>query len=83
MEGVRQANIYPTCRLDKMNRAVHQLEDVGAKRAGLSRVGPRIPVKPKGLLKKKVLAMNTARASQEDTEEVRHAKEVLLHVPLP
>lgn len=76
MDGVRQANIYPTCRLDKSNRAVYEPEDVSAKRAALARVDSRIKSGARGLLKPKVLVMSTVRVTREDIKAVDRVKEV-------
>lgn len=76
MEVVRQANIHPTCRLDKSSRTVHQLEDVWAKRADLGRDNSKFNPKGKGLFRQRVLAVNNARVTKEDLEALRRVKEV-------
>lgn len=78
MEGVRHANIHPTCRLDKSNRALYEPEDVWAKRAALAKIDSRsgFTGKTKGLLKQRVITMSTTRVTKEDMEAVDRVKQV-------
>lgn len=81
MDGVRQANIYPTCRLDKSNRAVYEPEDVWAKRAGLAKIDSKSNLggKARGMFKQRVIAMSTARVTKENMEAMDRVKEVCEH----
>lgn len=79
MNGVRQANIYPTCRLDKSSRSLYEPEDVWAKRAALVKPGSRSGVgnsKAKGMFKQKVMALSTTGVTKENMESVDRVKEV-------
>lgn len=79
MDTVRQANIYPTCRLDKTNRAVYEPEDVWAKRAALakpdSRGGPGGSW-ARDMFKQKVLAISTTGVTKANMDVVDRVKEV-------
>lgn len=77
IEGVRHANIYPTCRLDKSNRALYEPEDVWAKRAALAKIGSRSSAnaKMKGLLKQRVITISTTRVTKENMEAVDRVKQ--------
>lgn len=82
MEGVRQANIYPTCRLDKSNRAVYEPEDVRAKRAALVKPESRKNMgssKAKGMFRQKLIALTTTRVTKENMEAVDRIKEVSIN----
>ncbi len=79
MDAVRQANIYPTCRLDKSSRAVYEPEDVWAKRAALVKPDSRSSVgssRTRGLLKQKVHALTTTGVTKTNMESVDRVKEV-------
>lgn len=81
MDAVRQANIYPTCRLDKSNRAVYEPEDVWAKRAALVKPESRSNVgssRTRGMFKQKVLAISTTGVTKANMEAVDRVKEVNL-----
>lgn len=81
MDAVRQANIYPTCRLDKSSRAVYEPEDVWAKRAALAKPESRSSVgnsRAKGMFKQKVLAISTTGVTKANMDAVDRVKEVHL-----
>lgn len=84
MDAVRQANIYPTCRLDKSGRAVYEPEDIWAKRAALFKPNSRSSVggsRSRAILKQKVIALSTTGVTKENMESVDHVKEVS-HKPI-
>lgn len=79
MEGVRQANIHASCRLDKSSRAVYEPEDVRAKRAGLVKPTSSSSVgsgKTRGMFKQKVMALSATGVTKENMEVVDRVKEV-------
>lgn len=79
MDDVRQANIYPTCRLDKSGRSVYEPEDIWAKRAALFKPNARSSVgssRTRAILKQKVIALSTTGVTKENMESVDHVKEV-------
>lgn len=79
MNGVRQANILPTCSLDKSNRALYEPEDVRAKKSALVKPESRSSVvtsRAKGMLKQKVLALSTTGVTKENMDAVDRVKEV-------
>lgn len=79
MDAVRQANIYPTCRLDKSSRAVYEPEDVWAKRAALVKPETRSSVgnsRARGMFKQKVLAISTTGVTKANMDAVDRVKEV-------
>lgn len=79
MDAVRQANIYPTCRLDKSSRAVYEPEDVWAKRAALTKQDWRSSAgssRARGLLKQKVHAITTTGVTKTNMDSVDRIKEV-------
>lgn len=81
MDAVRQANIYPTCRLDKSSRAVYEPEDVWAKRAALVKPESKSSVgslRARGMFKQKVLAISTTGVTKANMEAVDRIKEVHL-----
>lgn len=79
MDTVRQANIFPTCRLDKSSRAVYEPEDVWAKKAALVK-----PVSRSGdgsswardMFKQKVLTISTTGMTKANMDVVDRVKEV-------
>lgn len=79
MDAVRHANVYPTCRLDKSNRAVYEPEDVWAKRAALVKPDTRTTVsnsKARVMFKQKVMAISTTGVTKADMENIDLVKEV-------
>lgn len=79
MDAIRQANIYPTCRLDKSSRAVYEPEDVWAKKAALVRPDSRSKVgsvRTRGMFKQKVLAISTTGVTKANMDTVDRFKEV-------
>lgn len=79
MDSVRQANIFPTCRLDKSSRAVYGPEDVWAKRAALVKPESRSGTsssRARAILKQKVMTMSTTGVTKENMEAVDRVKEV-------
>lgn len=82
MDTVRQANIYPTCRLDKHSRAVYEPEDVWVKRANLARPDSRGGASwARDMFKQKVLAISTAGVTKANMDVVDRVKEVRHHLP--
>eukprot|EP00752_Nemacystus_decipiens_P004018 g3681.t1 len=80
MDAVRQANIYPTCRLDKSSRAVYEPEDVWAKRAALVKPETRSNVGnswARGMFKQKVLTISTAGVTKANMESIDRVKETV------
>ena len=81
MDAVRQANIYPTCRLDKSSRAVYEPEDVWAKRAALVKPESRPSVgmsRARGMFKQKVLTISTTGVTKANMDAIDRVKEVRL-----
>lgn len=81
IEGVRQANIFASCRLDKSTRAVYEPEDVRAKRAGLVKPASSSSAgsgKTRGMFKQKVMALSATGVTKENMEVVDRVKEVLV-----
>ncbi|CAM9365008.1 unnamed protein product [Ectocarpus fasciculatus] len=77
MDAIRQANIYPTCRLDKSNRAVYEPEDVWAKKAALVRPDSRSnagSLRARGMFKQKVLAISTTGVTKANMDTVDRFK---------
>ncbi|CAM9282411.1 unnamed protein product [Ectocarpus sp. 4 AP-2014] len=80
MDAIRQANIYPTCRLDKSSRAVYEPEDVWAKKAGLVRPDSRSNAgssRARGMFKQKVLAISTTGVTKANMDTVDRFKETV------
>ncbi|CAM9242850.1 unnamed protein product [Scytosiphon promiscuus] len=80
MDAVRHANVYPSCRLDKKNRAVYEPEDVWAKRAALAKPDTRPTVsssKARVMFKQKVMAISTTGVTKADMENVDLVKETV------
>ncbi|CAB1108639.1 unnamed protein product [Ectocarpus sp. CCAP 1310/34] len=78
MDAIRQANIYPTCRLDKSSRAVYEPEDVWAKKAALVRPDSRPNAgssRARGMFKQKVLAISTTGVTKANMDTVDRLKE--------
>lgn len=83
MDSVRQANIFPSCRLDKSNRQVYEPEDVSAKRAAFPRVESRlknIRRRAKGKFQKSVAILGTVGALKNNMEDIERIKEVCMYV---
>lgn len=79
MDAVRQANIYPTCRLDKSSRAVYEPEDVWAKTAALVKPESRSNAgssRARGMFKQKVLTISTTRVTKANMDAIDRVKEV-------
>lgn len=79
MDTVRQANIYPTCRLDKNSRAVYEPEDVWEKKAALVKPNSRSSVSSswaRDMLKQKVLTISTTGVTKANMDVVDRVKEV-------
>lgn len=79
MDSVRQANIFPSCRLDKSNRQVYEPEDVSAKRAAFPQVESRLKIvrrRAKGKFHKSVAILGTVGVLKNDMEDFGRIKEV-------